>query len=197
MDMSTTMGAGMMPDGAVDASRVDGIGTFTALADGTVRCLFDDRTVMTLRPIWTAAAGGVGACGAVGDAAEAATPSSPAFDYMVHALDARATPLTLRLASCAPTHPLYPHVQYAAMFIRYSRIPVIQRAALTQDLSFAVDQHESQSQVVTNDSQPNFSVGGGGGLEAFSRAISRRVAETELALSLSQSVAGTSQAMLR
>jgi hypothetical protein len=198
VDTTTTM-AGMMPDGAVDASRVDGVGTFTALADGTVRCLFDDRTVMTLRPIWTAAAGGVGACGAVGDAAGAAAGGGgeAAFDYMVHALDARATPLTLRLASCAPTHPLYPHVQYAAMFIRYSRIPVTQRSALAQDLSVAADQHESYCQVVANDSQPIFSGGGGGGLEAFSRAISRRVAETELALSLSQSVAGTSQAMLR
>lgn len=79
-------------------SRVEDIGSFTALTNGVVRCLFDDRTILAL------------------------IPGPSAFDeefLLCSCLLRDATQCVVRASKCGPGHPVYRYLAYALPFWRY------------------------------------------------------------------------------
>ncbi|KAG5495252.1 hypothetical protein JKF63_02307 [Porcisia hertigi] len=79
-------------------SRLDGIGTFTALTNGTIRVHFDDRTLLTLIP-------------GVNELDEA--------QLLVTCVLRNATRCTMRAAQCHPGHAIHRYLVYALPFRRY------------------------------------------------------------------------------
>ena len=103
------------------ASTIPNVGVFTAFQDGTVRCCFDDRTILSLKP-------------------ESVAPTashSPYFtgdDVFVTALDNRAVSTRFRAAACTPQHPMHPYLQYALPFLRYASLRPAERAQLADPM---------------------------------------------------------------
>jgi hypothetical protein len=97
-------------DGAAPAStamvrlttRVDGVGTFTQLTNGTIRCHFDDRTLLTLYP----------------------DPNDTEEGLVVHLLDRDAATCTVRAIHVLPNHPASVYLQYALPFRHFARLPL-------------------------------------------------------------------------
>eukprot|EP00796_Vickermania_ingenoplastis_P010590 gene10589-7357_t len=86
---------------AFTSARVEGVGNFTAWRNGTVRCCFDDRTILSLMP-------------------GPSSSSSPASeqDLVAHCLFRDATSTVARLAQCGPAHRLFPYVDALLPFRR-------------------------------------------------------------------------------
>ncbi|CBZ37431.1 hypothetical protein, conserved [Leishmania donovani] len=79
-------------------SRLDGIGTFTALTNGTIRAHFDDRTLLTLVP-------------GVNEMDEE--------ELLATCVLRNATRCTMRAAQCHPGHAMHRYLAYALPFRRY------------------------------------------------------------------------------
>ncbi|CAG9580937.1 conserved hypothetical protein [Leishmania major strain Friedlin] len=79
-------------------SRLDGIGTFTALTNGTIRVHFDDRTLLTLIP-------------GVNEVDEE--------ELLATCVLRNATRCTMRAAQCHPGHAMHRYLAYALPFRRY------------------------------------------------------------------------------
>ncbi|CBZ30083.1 conserved hypothetical protein [Leishmania mexicana MHOM/GT/2001/U1103] len=79
-------------------SRLDGIGTFTALTNGTIRVHFDDRTLLTLVP-------------GVNEVDEE--------ELLATCVLRNATRCTMRAAQCHPGHAMHRYLAYALPFRRY------------------------------------------------------------------------------
>lgn len=90
------------------SSRLDQIGTFTALTNGTIRCAFDDRTLLTLVP-------------GLNDFDE---------EYLVATCLYRdATRCTIRAVQCTQDHPMYRYLAYALPFRRFVLMEATSRLA--------------------------------------------------------------------
>lgn len=116
------------------SSTIPNVGIFTAYQDGTVRCCFDDRTILTLKTE------GVESSNQrlLGGAANNNNNSNGNFifsieEIFVTALDARAVSTRFRAAACTPQHPMYNYLQFALPFMRYASLPPGDREQLVQD----------------------------------------------------------------
>ncbi|KAG5469206.1 hypothetical protein LSCM4_02604 [Leishmania orientalis] len=96
--------AARAPGSASDASviyltsRLDGIGTFTALTNGTIRVHFDDRTLLTLIP---------------------GANEVDETQLLATCVLRNATRCTMRAAQCHPGHAMHRYLAYALPFRRY------------------------------------------------------------------------------
>ena len=88
-------------------SRLEGVGTFTALFNGTVRGSFDDRTILTLVP----------------------DELDSELGLVAHILLPDATTRQCRVVQCTPDNPAYHYLQYLLPFRRFSRMPESERLA--------------------------------------------------------------------
>jgi hypothetical protein len=83
------------------SSRVDGVGIFTAYFDGTVRAVFDDRTIVTL-----------------------STDRYNSTEGLVCTLlNSSAILSSVRVTQCSPQHPAYPYLMYVMPFYDFSKLP--------------------------------------------------------------------------
>lgn len=104
------------------SSTISGVGIFTSYQDGTCRCCFDDRTILTLK---------VESVGSTNNRLH--LPGNRLLsieEIFVTALDNRAVSTRFRAASCNPQHPMYNYLQYALPFMRYSALPPEEREQL-------------------------------------------------------------------
>ncbi|AAQ15832.1 hypothetical protein, conserved [Trypanosoma brucei brucei TREU927] len=91
-------------------SAIDGIGTFAALTNGTVRCHFDDRTILYLIP--------------GGDDKEE--------NLVATCLFRDATQCSIRLSKCLNNNPMFQYVAYALRFRRFVRLSPEARNAVVE-----------------------------------------------------------------
>ncbi|RNF05914.1 hypothetical protein TraAM80_04213 [Trypanosoma rangeli] len=94
-------------------SSIDAVGTFVALTNGTIRCHFDDRTILFLIP-------------GVDDSEE---------KLVATCLFRDATQCSMRLVNCAPHHPMYRYVAHALQFRRFARLSPETRTAVVDETS--------------------------------------------------------------
>ncbi|KEG09029.1 hypothetical protein DQ04_05961040 [Trypanosoma grayi] len=92
-------------------SAINGVGTFAALTNGTIRCHFDDRTILFLIP-------------AADDREE---------NLVATCLFRDATQCSMRLVKCLPHHPMYRYVAHALQFRRFARLSPEARTAVVED----------------------------------------------------------------
>jgi hypothetical protein len=104
------------------SSRIDHVGTFTALTNGVVRGHFDDRTILTLLPDANDTDDGL-ACTMVGR---------------------DATTTTVRAIHISSGHPMYPYLSYLLPFRRFQRLSESEQRLLGTTASFAGDSSGNQ-----------------------------------------------------
>ncbi|RNF23388.1 uncharacterized protein Tco025E_02904 [Trypanosoma conorhini] len=92
-------------------SSIEAVGTFVALTNGTIRCHFDDRTILFLVP-------------GVDDSED---------NLVATCLFRDATQCSMRLVKCAPHHPMYRYVAHALQFRRFSRLSPEARTAVVDE----------------------------------------------------------------
>lgn len=95
------------------SSSVDGLGTFSALTNGTIRCHFHDRTLLFLIP-------------GVDDREE---------NLVATCLFRDATQCSMRLVKCLPHHPMFRYVAHALQFRRFARLSPEGRTDVMNDTS--------------------------------------------------------------
>ncbi|KAH9588874.1 protein of unknown function DUF4520 [Trypanosoma melophagium] len=81
-------------------SFIDGIGNFAALTNGTIRCHFDDRTILFLVP-------------GADDSEE---------NIIATCLFRDATQCSMRIVKCLPHHPMFRYITHALQFRRFARL---------------------------------------------------------------------------
>ncbi|KAG8346513.1 putative protein of unknown function (DUF4520) [Trypanosoma vivax] len=94
-------------------TAIEGVGNFTALTNGTIRCHFDDRTILFLIP-------------GADDLEE---------NLLATCIFRDASQLSIRLVKCPPTHPIHRYLSYALQFRRFVRLSPEARQVVAEDLS--------------------------------------------------------------
>jgi hypothetical protein len=94
------------------SSTIAGLGVFTALVDGTVKCSFDDRTIASLRP----------SPGAVVLMANDGWLRNDA-DSIVELIDRTANRRCFRLSQVHPGNDFFPYINALLAFSKYAELP--------------------------------------------------------------------------